>query len=985
MLETNFFQRRPFPSIFFRSGIVMAILAAALGAMWLRSVVAVTVTAVITVNSSADTTIADDGNCTLREAIANINSDSDTTNGDCETGNGNDVIEFAAALNGQTITLAGTELSISDNATINGPGAQLLSISGNDVSRVFNITSGVVEITGITIQSGHVISDNGGGIRNAGTLILRYSAVVNNHIASGGTTDGGGIYNTGTLTITNSAVISNANLGATARGGGIASANGTANIIDSTISGNTSNTWGGGVHNTGSSTMNIVNSAIVNNVATVFWGGGLVVGNGTTAYMKNSLLAYNDDSTGARDCYVIVGSSLVSQGYNLAENAGNCVFLASGDITGQDPNLGPLANNGGLATDYQDNPAAPSGQATWTHALLAGSPAIDQIPNGVNGCAIAQSTDQRGYYRANSCDIGAFEYDGIQVTLAKAVNDDNPGPGQIITYTLIVAVADSGEISIHDTVITDAMPSGINFIGPVTVDGGSGTIITAVPPTLVSGLVISDGTAVTVTFPVSISIGLAGGTVITNTAFVNSLDISTAAMNWQALTVRNVPPVAVADSPIVLEDSGTTSFDVQVNDYDLNGDMFTMTAVGSTDKGGAAVKNGGVIDYAPTENFNGTEVFTYTVSDGALTGTTTVTVTVTPVNDAPVISGGETVTATMNEDGGSIAFSFSGSDVDEDVLSWSIGPGVDTAVISATSGISNTQADIAYTPAPDFTGVDSFTVRASDGALTDTVAVTVTVEPLGDAPRAGDDFVVLTPDDVGVPITLTLLSNDVEVDGQALSLEAIGSPSLTGTVHISGNVAVYTPTLTLGQTETFTYTVSDSGLTDTAVISVTVVDGEASGGNGEALIAANVGSGNSMTMTIEIPTHEANGNESLSVVFTETAVSTDPPEGYDFAGLTFNLDAYVNGVITTPYTLTSPITLTITYNDADITHIVRGEQDLELRYWNGSAWLNDGITLVERDLVNNRLVIVINHLTEFTLLGLPKFYVYLPITINGTP
>jgi len=230
------FKRWSLLSISLLLGIILTLLAVVPG----RSSLCSLATAIITVDSNADTNTPGDNACTLREATANANGDNDTSGGDCAPGGGDDVIRFASDLNGQTITLSAT-LSISSNLTIDGPGAQQLAISGNDASRVFDITSGAVEISGVTIQAGHVISENGAGIRNAGTLILKNSTVSSNTIASGGTTDGGGIFNTGTLTITHSAIISNTAMGSNGRGGGVASASGTLDILNSTISGNTAN------------------------------------------------------------------------------------------------------------------------------------------------------------------------------------------------------------------------------------------------------------------------------------------------------------------------------------------------------------------------------------------------------------------------------------------------------------------------------------------------------------------------------------------------------------------------------------------------------------------------------------------------------------------------------------------------------------------------------------------------------------------------
>ena len=128
----------------------------------------------------------DSGPGSLRQAIADANP--------------GDEITFAGTVTG-TITLTSSQLVINKNLTITGPGADVLTISGNNASRVFNISSGAdVTISGLTIANGYS-GGNGGGIYNEGTLTLNNSTVSGNYASYGG-----GIYNEGTLIINNSTV-----------------------------------------------------------------------------------------------------------------------------------------------------------------------------------------------------------------------------------------------------------------------------------------------------------------------------------------------------------------------------------------------------------------------------------------------------------------------------------------------------------------------------------------------------------------------------------------------------------------------------------------------------------------------------------------------------------------------------------------------------------------------------------------------------------
>ena len=104
------------------------------------------------------------------------------------------------------------------------------------------------------------------------------------------------------------------------------------------------------------------------------------------------------------------------------------------------------------------------------------------------------------------------------------------------------------------------------------------------------------------------------------------------------VTAVNDAPVAVADTETVLEDAALTSINVIANDTNVDPDTLTLTAAANTGTGTVAINADNVsVDYTPAANFNGTEVITYTVSDGVLTDATgTLTLTVTPVNDPPV-------------------------------------------------------------------------------------------------------------------------------------------------------------------------------------------------------------------------------------------------------------------------------------------------------------------------------------------------------------
>jgi len=381
--------------------------------------------ATYTVTKTADTNDnVCDADCSLREAL-----------GSAAATSADDVINFDPYVfsTPQTILFpgGGATLSTSGKLTINGPGADLLTISANNVGRVMSIAGGNATINNVKITGGNA-SDAAGGV-GGGINLSGGASVLNlsNSIVTGNTASivGGGIASNGTVNINNSSISNNTVTGNNSGGGGIFS-QGNLTISNSTISANISNTGGGGleltVGQTGGSPVSpvrtITNSTISGNNAR-FLGGGLAFGFGTlnlvnatiagntteegggihhfninsgsTINVQNSIIADNIASARAPD----VRGTLQSQGYNLIEDTTDTIIqgITTGNILGQDPKLSALANNGG---------------STPTKALQAGSPAIDAAdPNNF------PPTDQRGYVRpadgdgngSSLPDIGAYE------------------------------------------------------------------------------------------------------------------------------------------------------------------------------------------------------------------------------------------------------------------------------------------------------------------------------------------------------------------------------------------------------------------------------------------------------------------------------------------------------------------------------------------------------------------------------------------------
>lgn len=256
------------------------------------------------VNDAGDDLTPGNGACTLREALANANSDA-ATYPECGAGTGTDTIQFDPNLNGQTIALS-SALVIDSNLMIEGPGADNLTISGGNSAIVFSINpaSGsppTVAISGLTIANGNR------GIFNNGILTVRDTTV-----RDGTATDGAGIFSVRPLTVTNSIIRNNT---ASDSGGGIRSIGGALTISNTTISGNAANT-GGGISLLGS-TVDISSTTIVDNSATSL-GGGLF-SNQATVTVSNSTISGNQANIGGG----------IQNGGPMVDNEGTLTVLAS--------------------------------------------------------------------------------------------------------------------------------------------------------------------------------------------------------------------------------------------------------------------------------------------------------------------------------------------------------------------------------------------------------------------------------------------------------------------------------------------------------------------------------------------------------------------------------------------------------------------------------------------------------------------------------
>jgi hypothetical protein len=309
--------------------------------------------------------------------------------------------------------------------TINGAGARLTTIDGNNLTRVLSANEGSnVTVNDLTITAGNAgagqqPANDGGGIwvDVAATLALNRSVVAGNQVFF----NGAGIWNNGDVVISDSTISGNLSTGARTpgQGGGIfTDFGGDTQLRNVTVSGNTAQagttpSLGGGIYNGGA--LSAMNVTIASNFAS--GGSGLELASQSTAPVTlwNTIVSADSGPACGGNVALITGD------HNLDDDA-SCAFGAAGDKSGVSPLLGSLADNGG---------------PTKTRALSAASPAI-------NGGSAPQcrATDQRGVARpqGGACDIGAYEYRAPLLTVIKRVVNDDKGIEGADDFTVHVRV-----------------------------------------------------------------------------------------------------------------------------------------------------------------------------------------------------------------------------------------------------------------------------------------------------------------------------------------------------------------------------------------------------------------------------------------------------------------------------------------------------------------------------------------------------------------
>lgn len=483
-------------------------------------------------------------------------------------------------------------------------------------------------------------------------------------------------------------------------------------------------------------------------------------------------------------------------------------------------------------TAVNDVPVA-DGQAITTNEDTAAN--ITLTGSDIEGDALT-------YEIVNGPDHGTLSVDGANVTYTPELNyngpdsftfKDNDGSASSNTATVsitvkpvndapvakddIATVDEDNSVAI-DVLVNDKDIDNLTLVVTEATDGENGTVT------------VNDDGTVTYTpnanfngqdeFTYTISDGNGGQDTATVTITINPISDTPDAQD-DAYDV-NEDAILTVPAPGVLEN------DINYDADPIHAELATQPANGEV-----TLNEDGSFTYTPDEDFNGTDSFTYEATDGHLGQVATVTITVKPVNDAPLAFND---TATTDEDTPvTINVKADDTDVDGDTLNV-------TGVTQGAHGsvAINDDGTVTYAPAANYNGEDSFTYTISDGnGGQDTATVKITVKPINDAP-VSDDQDVTTDEDTAKAITL----NASDVEGDTLSYSIVSGPA-HGTLSGSGANRTYTPTANYHGPDSFTFKAKDgTDSSNTATVSINIKSvndaPEANAGADQAVTATGV-------------------------------------------------------------------------------------------------------------------------------------------------
>jgi parallel beta-helix repeat protein len=812
-------------------------------------------------------TFACDGTIIVPEIVIAVDTSLDATGHDV-TLSGNNLNRVVYVNSGVSLSITG--LTVADGYVTPGDGGGLYNnggtvdivnsvFNGNAVpdsdsiyyrgGGVFNTNSGTVTVTNSTFSNN--AADTGGGIHNdsSDSVVIFEDSIMSENIAyygGGGIYNdfgsvmvtnssfsgnnghyGGGIYNCqGSLTVTNSTfsdntgysggimsqsgpvTVTNSTISGS-NGSGISTYGGLLTVTDSTISGNTAESESGGGISIHGSDATITNSTISGNTAE-YDGGGFYIGIGNVTITNSTI----SDNTAGRD-----GGGIFETGYDCRDCWSHVTITAS-TISG---NTTTLDGGGIFSGDY--------GEITITNSTLSGNTA--GRGGGIYNDSVVTITNST--LSGNTAEEGGGIVSGYALVT--------------ITNSLIAAGLSGGNC--YSTAYNSIVDDGGNYSNDGTC--GFGADHDNVDP-LLEPLADNGGPTLTHALQTG-SPALGGGNPAVCAADpVNGLDqrseprpqpagehCDSGALESSLPAPSTHPPDAINDRVSgVPEDSVDYLIDVLANDLDPDDDPLQLVGVTSPSHGNTTIFDNGTpgdfaddrIAYTPVSNYDRTDSFTYTISDGTgFFDTATVFVSISSLPDDPVgvddtYDTHEDTQLNVTAEDGVLA-----NDTDPDLPSdWLRVSAFDNPTAQGGTVSVDQYGAFTYDPPAGYAGLDSFgyTVRDSTGR-TNTATVTIDVLPAPSDPLAEDDtYSTFEDTPLSVDAENGVLANDTDPDlpyGDSLSADAYSGTTAHGgsvTLNPDGSFTYNPFTDWYGQ-DSFSYMLRDStGRTDQGTVTITV-------------------------------------------------------------------------------------------------------------------------------------------------------------------
>ncbi len=534
-----------------------------------------------------------------------------------------------------------------------------------------------------------------------------------------------------------------------------------------------------------------------------------------------------------------------------------------------DPGTGKIGNR--VFLDENGNGILDNGESgvNGVRATLSGAGADGQFGTGDDITRVQTINNDGGFYGFEDLDAGQYKVtfdslpDGATFTTANVGgnegldSDVDPSNGM----TDVINLAAGQQLNNVDAGILPAVPS--NSDPNATDDSSSTQVGTPVTISLLGNDSDSDGDALSVTSLNGQAVSV-GDTITTNNGSATLLANGEVSFNPNAGFIGNetfsyhvsdgnggedtanvlvnVTPLPNSN-PDAVNDSRTTevntplTIDVLGNDTDPDGDTLSIKEiVGNAVNGNAQIVDGQIV-YTPNDGFVGNDTFAYQISDGN-GGHDVAQVTVT-IDPAPNSAPDATDDSSSTDFGTPVTINVLGNDADPDgdalsitsLNGESVAPGqpvfTDNGVVTLLD-----DGQLSFVPNDGFVGEETFSYHVNDGnGGEDTANVVVTVAPEPNvAPNAANDSAIT---DEGTPVTIDVLGNDADPDGDALSVTSLNGQSISvgetiatdnGSVTLLDNGQLsFTPDDGFTGTETFSYHVNDgNGGEDTADVSVVV-------------------------------------------------------------------------------------------------------------------------------------------------------------------